>query len=102
MLTIVELDDIKDKSKAKLDLPAPLRLGDRIQLSFVLKRSNQGRHEILEVRGEYKITDIYFHVGEQHLKVSATGLAPSWRAIKKEAPLRRRLGPTRFPPTTVS
>jgi hypothetical protein len=102
VITILELDDIKDKPRAKFDLPAPLRLGDRLQLEFVLRRTNGGRHEILEIRGEYRITDICFHVGEQHLKVSSTGLAPSWRAVRKEPPPRRRLGPTRFPPTTVS
>jgi hypothetical protein len=34
--------------------------------------------------------------------VESTGKAPAWRAVKKKAASVRKLGPTHFPPTTVT
>jgi hypothetical protein len=100
-LSIVELGDVADRPKAKLTLPVPLRLGERLHLAFILRRQKGGRSEILEVYGEYRVTAVGFTVDYQHLIVEAVGMAPSWRAIKREPTPGRKLGPTRHPRTAL-
>jgi hypothetical protein len=96
-LSVVELGDVADRPKAKLTLPVPLRLGERLHLAFVLRRVKGGRSEILEVYGEYRVTAVGFTVDYQHLIVEAVGMAPSWRAIKREPAKKRKLAPARSP-----
>lgn len=102
MLTYLELEDLKDKPKAVLNLPAPLRLGDRLDLDFKIQRLNGGRSEILRVNGTFKVTDVSFDAERQHLTVSSLGLAPSWQAVRKEKPFQRKVGPAKFPKTVIS
>lgn len=100
--TLIELEDLRDAPRVKMTLPCPLRLGDRITLDFVLKRFNRGRHEVLMVKGDYRITEVHFDPQHQYLKVTSLGVTPSWQAVKKTPVPHRGLGPSRFPPTTVS
>ena len=90
ILTVAEVAE----ATVKMTLPAPLRVGDRLTLRFRLRRQHQGRTEALEVLGVYRV--VSSAVGAQHhaVEVESTGLAPRWRAVKKERPFRRILGPT--------
>jgi hypothetical protein len=100
--TIVELADVSGKPKVKLELPSPLRIGDKVQLRFRLSRQNGGRTEVLDVAGDYLIRSVSFDTvsgsARQCLSVESTGVAASWRAVKKtpSAP-PRRVGPARAP-----
>jgi hypothetical protein len=62
-----------------------------------------GRREILEVDGEFRVTGLQNSIDSkgyrQIVQVSATGKAPSWRAVKLLPP--RTLPPARFPRTEV-
>lgn len=101
-LTFLSLDDV-DAPRVRMDLP-PVHLGDILVLEFRLQRTNQGRDEILVVRGEHKVTYRVLDatgIPAQVIRVASTGIAPVWRAVKKK-PARRKLGPARFPKTTIS
>lgn len=100
-LTILELSDVLGSPRAKLPLPVPLRVGDRVRLSFRLKRNHGGRSEVLEVVGEYRVSGVVQAVDHQFVSVEATGKAPSWRAVRKEPHTDRVLSPARFPPTLL-
>lgn len=99
--TIVELADVSGKPKVKMDLPSPLRLGDRLQLHFKLTRQNGGRSELLEVHGEFRVSTVSFENARQLLSVDAIGTAPVWRAVKKSAVMPRKLSPARVPPMVI-
>jgi hypothetical protein len=93
---IVELTDLTDPQRVKMDLP-PVRLGDRVKLGFTLHRQHQGRSEILEVHGEFKVTAFLYDqpAGHPIVQVLSTGLSPAWRAVKKQP--KKKLGPARYP-----
>lgn len=101
MLSLLELSDVNGKPKAKLDLPSPLRIGDRLRLSFVLKRQNAGRHEVLDVLGEFKVAAIGFDFSNGHrrqvLSVESVTTTPHWKAVKKREDPRRPLAPSKSP-----
>lgn len=104
--TLVELDDVTGKPKVKLELPSPLRLGDRLQLRFRLSRQNGGRAEVLDVTGEYTVRSVSFDASDgparQIISVVTTGVTPSWKAVKKASLASpRKLGPTRWPPMVL-
>lgn len=103
--SLLELSDVADKPCVKIELPAPLRIGDRLQLRFTLRRQKGGRSEVLDVSGEVKIDRLDFDVSSgvsvQRLSVLATGLAPTWRAVKKTRE-QRVLSPARFPRTAIA
>jgi hypothetical protein len=96
-LSIVEIGDLADRPKAKLTLPVPLRLGERLHLAFKIRKQNGGRSEVLDVYGEYRVTAVGFTTDYQHLIVEAVGKAPTWRAVKKEPATKRLLGPAKHP-----
>lgn len=104
--SIVELTDVPGCSRVKMDLPVPLRLGDRITLAFQLRRNLGGRSEVLDVTGEFRVTSVAFDTSNgparQILKVDSLGKAPTWRAVKKQPAGTKKIGPTRFPPTIIS
>ena len=100
--TLVEMGDVADKPKVKLDLPSPLRIGDRLQLRFRLARMNGGRSEVLDVQGEFQVRSVSFDASSgsarQIISVESTGAAPSWKAVKKSSlPPPRKLGPAKVP-----
>lgn len=103
--TIVELGDVTGRPKVKMDLP-PMRIGDRVQLRCRLARKNGGRNEVLDVVGEFRVTttslDASSGTARQLLVVESTGVAPAWRAVKKDSlPPPRRLGPARVRPMVI-
>jgi hypothetical protein len=104
--SILELADVSGQPKVKLVLPAPLRLGDVLNLNFRLRRQTGGRTEALEVNGRFKVTSVGFDATQglprQLLVVEATGVTPIWRAIKNTPPFVRQLSPTHYPRTTVA
>ena len=100
--TLVELSDVDGKPQAKMDLPSPLRIGDRLKLRFKLQRMNGGRSEVLEVSGEFRVASVSFDEGSrQVLSVEATKKAPSWVAVKRRAEAPRKLAPAVSPRTPI-
>lgn len=102
-LSILELSDLAEPVRVKIDLP-PVRIGDRVSLQFSLRRKHLGRHEVLDVQGEYKVTS---HVVDttkpatcQIVQVASLGKAPSWRAVKARQP--PKIAPARSPRTIVT
>lgn len=103
--TIVELGDVAGKPRAKVDLPSPLRNGDRIALRFRLTRQHNGRSEVLDVDGEFAVRSVSFDATSgpprQKITVEATTVSPVWRAVKKLHPPRRPFGPARAKRTVI-
>jgi hypothetical protein len=103
--TLVEMSDVVGRPKVKMTLPVPLRIGDRIHLAFQLRRVNGGRSEVLDISGDFRITAVSFDASNgptrQILAVESAGKAPTWRAVKTVPAPERKLGPTRFPRTSV-
>jgi hypothetical protein len=104
--SLLELSDVTGKPQVKMKLPCPLRIGDRIQLRFSLRRQQGGRSEVLTVAGEVRVTNVNFDVSTgvsvQRLTVQFTGDTPSWRAVKKTYPEQRQsLSPARAPRTVL-
>lgn len=88
--------------QVKLDLPR-VRVGDHLNLQFRLERQQNGRSEVLDVQGEFRVTKVVLQVdGRQVVHVDAIGKAPAWRAVRKKKLPVRKLGPTRYPRTIVS
>lgn len=103
--TIIELSDAPGAPRARKDLPGPLRLGDRVRLDFRLTRTNGGRSEVLDVRGEFRVSSVSFDatgVPRQLVAMESTGKSPSWRAVKKTTPQPRTMAPCHSPPTKVT
>jgi hypothetical protein len=99
--SLVVLSEVSGAPKIKLELPT-LRLGDRLNLRFKLKRSNQGRSEVLEVAGDFRVTSVSFDGMRQVLEVeTAAGKVPSWRAVKRTPDARRVIPPARSVRTVV-
>lgn len=90
-----------------MELPSPMRLGDKIQLRFHLARQNNGRSEVLDVDGEFQVRSVSFDASSgsarQLLSVDCHGgVVPIWRAVKKASPAPpRKLGPARVPPMVI-
>ncbi len=102
----MEITDVAGPPRAKLTLFVQPRIGDRIKLSFQLQRNNAGRHEILVVSGDYRVTQTYLDATQgpprQILAVEAVGKAPNWRAVKKPSEFKRQIPPAIFPRTVVA
>lgn len=98
--SLLILSDL-DAPRVKLTLP-PLRQGDRVQLGFKLSRVKNGRPEVLDVQGEFRVVSVLLVALRQEVTVESTGKSPAWRAVKKRATPSRKVGPTRFPRTIVT
>ena len=97
LLVLLEVD----APLVKLALPL-VKQGDKLKLSFVLSRQNNGRTEVLDVKGEYRVVSVLLLAeGRQEVGIESTGKAPSWRSVKRRVPLVRKLSPARFPATLV-
>jgi hypothetical protein len=99
--SIVELADVLGKPKVKMDLPSPMRIGDKVKLRFHLSRQNGGRSEVLDVNGDFQVRGVSFEMARQCLSVESLGAAPAWRAVKKTLSPVRKLGPARVPPMVI-
>ena len=99
--TIVELEDVAGKPRVKMDLPSPLRIGDKLTFNFRVARQHTGRSEVLDVKGEFRVSQVSFDVtsgpARQILVVVSNGVPPAWRAVKKASPPSRKLGPAKAP-----
>jgi hypothetical protein len=86
-LTNLLLDDAPDAPAVRMDLPE-VRLGDVVNLQLRLTRLKQGRKEVLEVKGDYRVVkrtiDATQGQARQVVTVAASGKAPSWRAVKRD------------------
>jgi hypothetical protein len=105
--TVLEFQDVKGCPSVIMTLPGSLRIGDRITLNLRLQRRNNGRTEVLEVRGDVRVTqasiDATSGAPRQRLTVETTGALPLvWKAVKNRPPWKRQLPPTHFPATAVS
>lgn len=104
--TILELLDVKGRPRVRLDLPGPLRIGDRIAVSFRLQRRNAGRTEVLDLKGDVRVTGASLEATgptvRQILEVETLSpTAPTWKAVKNRPEWKRQLPPACFPRTSV-
>lgn len=98
--SIVELSEVTGRPRVKMTLPYPLQHGSRVALNFRLQRENSGRHEVLEVTGDFRVESVSY--GEhQTLSVQAVGKVPTWRSVKKLPPVARVLAPARSQPVAI-
>jgi len=101
LASIVTLNDVAGQPRVKMDLPSPLRLGDKITLHFRIKRMNNGRSEILDVDGEFRVASISFEAGSNRqilvVEKAESGKVPSWKAVKKTPEFKRVVPPARSP-----
>lgn len=92
--TFLVLTDLSDSPRVRRDLPL-VHTGQRLQLRFHLERQHLGRHEVLEVAGDFRVMGQDLEAtGDgpcQIVQVQSTGKAPSWQAVKKAKP--KRLAP---------
>ncbi len=104
--TIVELADVSGKPRVKMDLPSPLRLGDKVRLAFKLQRKNDRRTEVLTVSGDFRVASVGFDSSggptRQLISVEAVGKAPAWQSVKNIPTVSRKFPPTHFPRTEIS
>lgn len=104
--TIVELSDVAGKPRARVMLPGPLRIGDRVRLTFRLRRENGGRTEVLDATGDWRISAMTFDAAgpfpKQHLSVESVLKTPTWKAIRKQSAWTRVLPPPRSPRTVLT
>lgn len=85
------LSDVADEPRARIELPL-VRLGDRLQLRFRLRRQKGGRTEELQVAGEFRVAAMVIDTTHGHPKqvvhISSLGVVPVWRAVKNPPPSR--------------
>ena len=100
--SLVVMSEVIGAPRIKLELPSTLRLGDKLALKFKLKRTNQGRSEVLEVQGDFRVSSVSYDGMRQILEVeTVVGKVPSWRAVKRSSEPRRIVPPARSPRTVV-
>jgi len=96
--SIITFSDLKDEPSVRIELPALLPIGERIKLKLVLRRKNGTRTEELRIEGEYRVTgtsiDATYAPAKQALKVEATKVSPSWKAVRNPMVPTRNLPPT--------
>lgn len=102
--SIVKFEDLKDSPSVRIELPAPLPLGTRINLCVTLRRRHGGRTEELRVNGEFRVATVSINATgapRQLLTVASTGVAPTWKAVKNSTG-KKKLALTRSPRTEVA
>lgn len=86
-LTNLLLDDMPDAPAVRIDLPE-VRLGDVVSLQFRHTRLKQGRKEVLDISGDYRVVkrtiDTTHGQARQVVAVSAVGKAPRWQAVRRD------------------
>lgn len=103
--TRIKLDNVNGQPNVLLGgVPSPLRIGDPLGLRFKLDRHSNGRTELLEVDGQFRVTAVGFDLAaypcRQLLTVEALGKPPTWVSVKRRAP-RGPLAPAISPRTPV-
>jgi hypothetical protein len=94
LASVVELSDVKDSPKLRVNLPSPLLIGSKVTLSCKVQRRRGPRTEELSIQGEFRVVSCVFDVAKQRQLVSieTTQVAPVWRSIRN--PPQRGLAPT--------
>lgn len=96
--SVITFDDVKDSPSVRIDLPTSPSLGERILLRLTLRRRNGHRSEELHIDGEYRVVEVVLDTTcappRSRVKVTAKGLTPSWRAVRNQPTVPRRLAPT--------
>jgi hypothetical protein len=96
--SIIILGDLKDSPSLRMELPSLLPIGERILLSFMIRRRVGNRTEEIRVEdGEFRVVSSSLDARStprQLLTVESTKVAPSWKAIKNPPPAIRVLPPT--------
>lgn len=94
LASVVEISDLKDSPKLRVNLPSPLLIGSKLSLICRLHRKRGPRTEELSIQGEFRVVSCVFDVANQRQLVSieTTQVAPVWRSIRN--PPQRRLAPT--------
>lgn len=105
LVSIIKFDDVNGQPMVKLGgLPEPLRVGDPLGLRLRTTRITNGRHEVLDVNGQFRVTAVGFDAStmprRQLLTVESVQKPPTWRAVKKP-PQKPALSPARSPRTPV-
>ena len=101
-VSLLVLTEVAGVPKVKMELPSTLRLGDKLALKFKLKRTRQGRSEVLEVQGDFRISSVRYDGLRQILEVeTAIGKVPSWRAVKRVPEAERVIPPAKSARTVV-
>src|SRR5262245_63102298 len=95
--TLIKLEDVNGQPTVMVgDLPR-LRVGDPIGLRFRIARDTGGRHEVLEVSGQFRVNAVGLDASTFPLRqlatVDAIGKPPTWRSVKHPAPVRGPLAP---------
>lgn len=103
--TRIKLDDVNGQPMVLLSsVPSPLRVGDPLGLRFRVTRQSNGRPEVLDVHGQFRVSAVGFdcsvHPRRQLLTVESIGKPPTWVSVRR--PARRRLAPAVSPRTPVS
>jgi hypothetical protein len=103
--TRIKLDDINGKPTVLLSgVPAPLRVGDPLGLRFRISRQTNGRSEVLEVNGQFRVSAVGFDLSvqprRQLLTVESIGKPPTWVSVRRPPP-RAPLAPAISPRTLV-
>lgn len=97
--TVLELIDVRNRPKVRLDLPYPLRIGDRITVSFCLQERFNGRLNVLEVQGDVRVVSVSFDATNsllQKISVEAADGQPFvWKSVKSPRDPARPLGPAK-------
>lgn len=96
--SVVTFEEVKDHPSVRMSLPAVLPLGERLRLKMLLRRKNGPRSEELRLEGDFRVTEVVIDTTcnppKQLLKVAAVGVAPSWKAIRNQPSLEKKLPPT--------
>lgn len=105
IVTVVRLEDVNGQPVVKLGgVPAPLKVGDHMGLKFRIARNSNGRHEVLDVNGQFQIKAVGFDASvvprRQLLSVESLVKPPTWRSIRK-TPQRAALAPAKSPRTSI-
>ena len=107
MLSVVKLSEVNGQPTVKLDLPGPLSIGDPIGLRFRIERQNNGRSEVLEVNGQFRVEAVGFdNATLPHKQLLSVGTGPAtgtpvWRSVKSRTSPSRRLSPAVSPRTPI-
>jgi hypothetical protein len=105
-VTVLRLEDVNGQPVVKLGgVPSPLKVGDQLGLKFRVARQTNGRHEVLDVHGQFKVTAVGFDAStlprRQLLSVESVVKPPTWRSIRKPAQ-RASLAPAKSPRTPIA
>jgi hypothetical protein len=104
-VTVLRLEDVNGQPVVKLGgIPSPLKIGDHVGLKFRVSRDSNGRHEVLDVNGQFQVKAVGFDAStvprRQLLSVESLHKPPTWRSVRKPTQ-RGALAPAKSPRTPI-